>query len=117
MNSRRPKVVEFFATTDGQAVLANVAGSKIGEQGTPALPGGGEVEVAAYDAGLDLILEDHEGFVQVAEADQIGLLLARPWSDRPDGVGQAGRVRRGRHLDFDQYVFSPRLRRRFLAAR
>src|SRR6202011_3156264 len=33
-------VVEFFATTDGQAVLANVSGAKIGSKGR-ALPGGG----------------------------------------------------------------------------
>ncbi len=42
------QVVEFFATTDGQAVLANVAGAKIGSKGRP-LPGGGEIALAAYD--------------------------------------------------------------------
>ena len=42
------RVVEFFATTDGQAVLANVSGAKIGSKGRP-LPGGGQVELAAYD--------------------------------------------------------------------
>ncbi|HXA88007.1 MAG TPA: acyl-CoA synthetase, partial [Mycobacterium sp.] len=36
-------VVEFFATTDGQAVLANVSGAKIGSKGRP-LPGAGHVE-------------------------------------------------------------------------
>ena len=55
-------VVEFFATTDGQAVLANVAGAKVGSKGRP-LPGGGEVELAAYDPDDDLILEDDRGFV------------------------------------------------------
>lgn len=40
------KVVEFFATTDGQAVLANVAGAKVGSKGRP-LPGGGEIALAA----------------------------------------------------------------------
>ena len=72
------KVVEFFATSDGQAVLANVAGQKIGSEGRP-LPGGGEVELAAYDADADLILEDDRGFVAVAERGSIGVLLARPW--------------------------------------
>jgi putative long chain acyl-CoA synthase len=28
-------VVEFFATTDGQAVLANVSGAKLGGKGRP----------------------------------------------------------------------------------
>ena len=72
------KVVEFFATSDGQAVLANVAGQKIGSEGRP-LPGGGEVELAAYDADADLILEDDRGFVAVAGRGGVGVLLARPW--------------------------------------
>ena len=71
-------VVEFFATSDGQAVLANVAGTKIGSEGRP-LPGGGEVELGAYDVTEDLILEDQRGFVKVAGPEEIGVLLARPW--------------------------------------
>lgn len=69
-------VVEFFATTDGQAVLANVSGAKIGSKGRP-LPGVGRVELAAYDAEHDLILEDDRGFVQRAEPVQVGVLLAQ----------------------------------------
>ena len=72
------KIVEFFATSDGQAVLANVSGLKIGSEGRP-LPGGGEVELAAYDPADDLILEDDRGFVRVAGREEIGVLLARPW--------------------------------------
>src|ERR1700757_2076375 len=70
-------VVEFFATTDGQAVLANVAGVKIGSKGRP-LPGAAQVELAAYDPDDNLILEDERGFVRVAHADEVGVLLARP---------------------------------------
>ena len=51
------QVVEFFATTDGHAVLANVSGVKIGSKGRP-LPGAGRVELGAYDVEHDLILED-----------------------------------------------------------
>lgn len=72
------KVVEFFATSDGQAVLANVTGAKVGSEGRP-LPGGGEVELGAYDVDADLILEDQRGFVKVAGREEIGILLARPW--------------------------------------
>ena len=72
------KIVEFFATSDGQAVLANVAGVKVGSEGRP-LPGGGEVELGAYDADEDLILEDSRGFVRVAGRGEIGVLLAKPW--------------------------------------
>ncbi|WP_099051116.1 acyl-CoA synthetase [Mycobacterium asiaticum] len=69
-------VVEFFATTDGQAVLANVSATKVGSKGRP-LPGAGRVELGAYDAEHDLILEDDDGFVQVAETNQVGVLLAQ----------------------------------------
>ena len=72
------RIVEFFATSDGQAVLANVAGVKVGSEGRP-LPGGGEVELGAYDAESDLILEDDRGFVRVAGREELGVLLARPW--------------------------------------
>ena len=65
-------VVEFFATTDGQAVLANVSGAKIGSKGRP-VPGGGDVELAAYDADDDLILEDDEGFVRKADTNEVGV--------------------------------------------
>jgi putative long chain acyl-CoA synthase len=69
-------VVEFFATTDGQAVLANVAGVKIGSRGRP-LPGAAQVELAAYDPEDDLILEDDRGFVRRAATDEVGVLLAQ----------------------------------------
>ncbi len=72
------RIVEFFATSDGQAVLANVSGAKIGSEGRP-LPGGGEVELGAYDPNADLILENDRGFVRVAGRDEIGVLLAKPW--------------------------------------
>ena len=108
-------IVEFFATTDGQAVLANVAGAKVGSKGRP-LPGGGVVELAAYDPDEDLILEDDRGFVQVAEPNQAGLLLARPWGP----IDPTASVKRGvfaarRHLDLDRIRLPARPRRRLLA--
>ncbi len=70
-------VVEFFATTDGHAVLANVSGAKIGSKGRP-LPGAGRVELGAYDADHDLILEDDTGLVRVPDTNEVGVLLAEP---------------------------------------
>ena len=92
-------IVEFFATTDGQAVLANVAGAKVGSKGRP-LPGGGEVELAAYDPDEDLILEDDRGFVQVAEPNQAGLLLARPWGP----IDPTASVKRGVFAPGDTWI-------------
>ena len=101
-------VVEFFATTDGQAVLANVSGVKIGSKGRP-LPGAGRVELGAYDAEHDLILEDERGFVQLAEVNQVGVLLAAVQrADRSDRVGQTRGLRARRHLDIDRVPVPPR---------
>ena len=93
------KIVEFFATTDGQAVLANVAGVKVGSKGRP-LPGGGQVELAAYDADDDLILEDDRGFVRVAPPNQVGVLLARPWGP----IDPTASVKRGVFAPGDTWI-------------
>ena len=108
-------VVEFFATTDGQAVLANVSGAKIGSKGRP-LPGVGRVELGAYDAEHDLILEDERGFVQLAASHQVGVLLAQSNGPiDPTASVKRGRLRARRHLDIDRVPVPPRRRRGLLA--
>jgi putative long chain acyl-CoA synthase len=100
-------VVEFFATTDGQAVLANVSGAKIGSKGRP-LPGAGRVELGAYDAEHDLILENDSGFVQVADANQVGVLLAQ--SSGP--IDPTASVKRGVFAPADTWISTEYLFRR-----
>jgi len=92
-------VVEFFATTDGQAVLANVSGHKMGSKGRP-LPGVGRVELGAYDAEHDLILEDERGFVQLAAPHQVGVLLAQ--SNGP--IDPSASVKRGVFAPADTWI-------------
>jgi hypothetical protein len=92
---------------DGQAVLANVTGAKVGSKGRP-LPGGGEIELAAYDVDSDLILEDDRGFVQVAAVDQIGVLLAHPRGP----VDPTASVKRGVFAPSDIWVSTESLFRR-----
>jgi putative long chain acyl-CoA synthase len=101
------KVVEFFATTDGQAVLSNVAGAKIGSKGRP-LPGGPRVELAAYDVDDDVILEDEQGFVRRAQAGEVGVLLARPRGP----VDPTASVKRGVFAPADTWVSTDQLFRR-----
>jgi len=101
------RVVEFFATTDGQAVLANVAGAKIGSKGRP-LPGGGEVELATYDPENDLILENDSGFVQVADTDEVGVLLAKPRGP----IDPTAAVKRGVFAPADTWISTEYLFRR-----
>ncbi|HEV7422203.1 MAG TPA: acyl-CoA synthetase [Mycobacterium sp.] len=100
-------VVEFFATTDGQAVLANVSGAKIGSEGRP-LPGGGHVELAAYDVEDDLILEDERGFVQLAQAGEVGVLLAHPRGP----IDPTASIKRGVFAPADTWVSTEYLFRR-----
>ena len=100
-------VVEFFATTDGQAVLANVKGAKIGSKGRP-LPGGGEIALAAYDPEEDLILEDEQGFVRRADTNEIGVLLARPRGP----VDPLASIKRGVFAPADTWVSTEYLFRR-----
>jgi putative long chain acyl-CoA synthase len=100
-------VVEFFATTDGQAVLANVSGAKIGSKGRP-LPGAGRIELGAYDTENDLILEDDRGFVQVAGVNEVGMLLAA--SNGP--IDPSASVKRGVFAAGDTWISSENLFRR-----
>lgn len=100
-------VVEFFATTDGQAVLANVSGAKVGSKGWP-LPGAGRVELGAYDAEHDLILEDERGFVQIADVNQVGVLLAA--SRGP--IDPTASVKRGVFAPADTWISTEYLFRR-----
>ncbi|MGV0718980.1 acyl-CoA synthetase [Mycolicibacterium sp. XJ662] len=101
------RVVEFFATTDGQAVLANVSGAKIGSKGRP-LPGGGDIELAAFDAEDNLILEDERGFVRRAETDEVGVLLARPRGP----IDPTASIKRGVFAPADTWVSTEFLFRR-----
>jgi putative long chain acyl-CoA synthase len=101
------RVVEFFATTDGQAVLANVSGAKVGSKGR-ALPGGGAVELAAYDPEDDLILEDDRGFVRRADTNEVGVMLAHPRGP----IDPTASVKRGVFAPADTWVSTEYLFRR-----
>ncbi|MCV7299992.1 alpha/beta fold hydrolase [Mycobacterium barrassiae] len=100
-------VLEFFATSDGQAVLANVSGAKVGSKGRP-LPGSGEIALAAYDPEDDLILEDERGFVRRAETNEVGVLLARPRGP----IDPTASIKRGVFAPADTWVSTEYLFRR-----
>ena len=100
-------VVEFFATTDGHAVLANVSGAKIGSKGRP-LPGAGHVELGAYDAEHDLILETDRGLVRVPETNEVGVLLAEPRGP----IDPTASVKRGVFAPADTWISTEYLFRR-----
>jgi putative long chain acyl-CoA synthase len=69
-------VLEFYATTEGNAVLANVSGEKVGSLGKP-LPGTSELTLAAYDLDSEDFVKAPDGKLVHCFAGQPGMLLAR----------------------------------------
>ncbi|MFP3671106.1 hypothetical protein SB717_39170, partial [Priestia sp. SIMBA_032] len=59
MNEKFPRarVLEFFATGDGSASLANVTGTKVGSSGRP-VPGVNDVAIAAFDLSEGRLITD-----------------------------------------------------------
>ena len=72
-------VVEFYASTQGEVVLANVSGQKIGAMGRP-LPGSARVKIAALD--LEKGLEaTPSGFARECDTNEVGVLVAEVDAD------------------------------------
>ncbi|MGH3519943.1 MAG: AMP-binding protein [Haloechinothrix sp.] len=88
------QVLEFYASTEGDAVLANLSGAKAGAKGRP-LPGSASVRLAAVDSITGRLVEDQDGFTVRCEDGEVGLLLANPRT----GIDPTARRLRG--------VFSP----------
>ncbi|WP_068271405.1 alpha/beta fold hydrolase [Aldersonia kunmingensis] len=76
------RVLEFYASTEGDVVLANVGGTKIGCKGRP-VPGTAAVELAAYDPITGKLIQDANGFMRRCEDDEVGLLLGKASNDAP----------------------------------
>jgi putative long chain acyl-CoA synthase len=70
------RVLEFYASAESEAILANVASVKPGSMGRP-LPGTAGVKVAAYDVGRHRLIIGPDGLGRECAADETGLLLAR----------------------------------------
>ncbi|GAA4481041.1 acyl-CoA synthetase [Rhodococcus olei] len=70
------QVLEFYASTEGAVVLANVSGAKPGSKGRP-LPGSTQVRIAAYDPVTGRFLEDDRGLVRECRAGEVGVLLGQ----------------------------------------
>jgi putative long chain acyl-CoA synthase len=69
-------VLEFYASTEGEAVLANASGEKVGAVGRP-LPGSAELALLAYDVERGALSRDGAGFGRKVGAGDPGLLAAR----------------------------------------
>jgi putative long chain acyl-CoA synthase len=69
-------VLEFYASTEGEAILVNLSGEKPGCKGRP-LPGSAEVRLAAYDVATGRLRERPDGFAVPCGAGEVGMLLTR----------------------------------------
>jgi len=87
-------ILEFYAATEGNAVLANASGEKVGALGRP-LPGSADVALVRYDFDTEEFLRDEHGLMVRCGADEPGVLLARLDADHPlasfTGGDEAGR--------------------------
>ena len=70
------RVLEFYASTEGEAILVNLSGAKPGCKGRP-LPGSAEVRLAAYDVAASRLRERPDGFAVSCGPGEIGMLLTR----------------------------------------
>jgi putative long chain acyl-CoA synthase len=76
------RVLEFYASAEGEAILANLTGEKPGSMGRP-LPGTPEVRVAAFDLAARRLESTSDGLAREALNDEIGLLLSRMSAAEP----------------------------------
>lgn len=78
------RVLEFYASTQGGAVLVNLSGRKPGSLGRP-LPGSAEVRLALYDLEHGRIHEGPDGLAVECDVNEVGMLLTRVGPDQPTG--------------------------------
>jgi putative long chain acyl-CoA synthase len=69
------RIVEFYASTQGEVVLANVSGQKVGAMGRP-LPGSARVRIAALDLDGGKLLATDDGFARECDTNEIGVLVS-----------------------------------------
>ncbi|MCA1807081.1 MAG: AMP-binding protein [Actinobacteria bacterium] len=69
-------VLEFYASTEGNAILANVSGRRVGAVGKP-LPGSSEVRLAMWRTDVNEPFYDASGYVREAAPGEPGMMLAR----------------------------------------
>ncbi|MEU5762012.1 acyl-CoA synthetase [Nocardia sp. NPDC047648] len=101
------RVLEFYASIEGDVVLANVAGVKRGCKGRP-VPGTAKVELVAYDPLTERILVDGSGFARRCADNEVGLLIGRA----SDGVDISAGGLRGVFTAGDSWMPTENLFRR-----
>jgi putative long chain acyl-CoA synthase len=84
-------VLEFYATTEGTAVLANAAGRKVGALGRP-LPGSSDIAVVRFDLDRQDLERTSDGLAIPCAVDEPGVLVARVGSGHPASADGGARI-------------------------
>lgn len=71
------RVLEFYAGTEADVVLANLSTTKPGARGRP-LPGTSEVRLVEIDPDTSEVLTGPDGYAIPSEVDAPGVLISRP---------------------------------------
>lgn len=79
------EIREFYASTEGNLVLANITG-KPGALGRP-LPGCDELAIVAYDFDTNAFVRDAQGHARRCRVDEAGLLIAKLGPTHAGGSG------------------------------
>ena len=85
-------IVETYGSTEGNALLANVTGEKLGSVGRP-VPGSVEVALVRYDFDREAFLRGDAGHLMTCSANEPGVLISKVDSEMPvslfDGYAEA----------------------------
>ena len=92
------RVVEYYASSQTEAILVNVRGTKVGCKGTP-LPGGPELSIARIDESTRQLALRADGTAEHCRPREIGMLLSRV----EPGMPPASRPQRGLFASADAW--------------
>ncbi|MEV6895585.1 AMP-binding protein [Kribbella sp. NPDC051137] len=70
------RIVEVYASAEGDAILANRTGTKVGSVGRP-LPGTPEVRVVEYGLASQRLVIDSDGYARETRPGAVGMLIVR----------------------------------------
>jgi putative long chain acyl-CoA synthase len=71
------QVIEFYGSTEGNVLLANLSGDKVGSVGrTVGALGGADVALVQYDLDEDTFVRDEDGRLVRTRPDEPGILLS-----------------------------------------
>ena len=104
-------VLEFYATTEGNAVLANASGEKVGALGRP-MPGSADMALITYDFDRGDFARDDANHCVRCSTSEIGMLIARADDTHPGSDDASGRIRHNVFSDGDRWFFTGDLMKR-----